>query len=150
MMARCKHEAWEADTEGRPVKCCDCGESLVGKPYVGMPVWVWDQDKSKYDEAGKYIGRGDWIEKKIVGETRVSWLIGHAPWWDRPPVVTRKVPKREPIDFCRRLVAFSKQDIENHRLVDSRYSIGLRVQRCLDVSILRTIVELLDKGGIQA
>lgn len=82
-------------------------------------IWVFDVNRRVYrdDGRGGPIWRHHWVEREIVGETRVSWILE-----DR-----RKVPKKGHNPLC---VAWSEDEIDRRAWVhDHCRSVCERLER---------------------
>jgi len=118
---------------------------MTTKPYIGMPVWKFDQNTRVYkkNDKGHTIGpiwREHWVRLEVVGETSRSWLVG-SEWSRKDPSRAMKVPKK---DWPGRL-ATSEEDIDKAAYVnDNRYRISERVQRCNDYDTLKKIEAILE------
>ena len=121
-------------------------------PHIGMRVWSFDVNRRVYkrDESGKALGgpiwREHWTPCVVVGETRVSWLIGSEWMLDRPDTHHRasRVPKK---DWPGSL-ATSEADIDRAAFVEQRHQLAQRIQNCRDFDTLKAIEAALDaKAG---
>lgn len=105
---------------------------------IGSPVWVYDMNHRKYVD-GKPVYRYHWVKTKIIGETKVSWII------ERGNV---KLPKKDfalPFGLHKdcRTFALSEEDIDADVWSnDHRPKIRNRVDYC-DVDTLKAIAKLL-------
>lgn len=116
-------------------------------PHIGMKVWRFDENRRVYARnadgkaSGGPIWREHWVEAQIIGETRASWLIGHAgeikPWMLKS---ADKIAKRDwPAD-----IAVSQEDIDRKSFVEDRWELAHRVQNCRDYDTLKAIEAALD------
>lgn len=117
-------------------------------PFVGMKLWEYDPNRRIYrrDETGRAIGppiwREHWVEVEIIGETRVSWLIGHVFMKTWPNMEKRavKLPKREfPGEYLT-----SIEEIGRKEFVSDRHVLAERIRRCHDYETLKAIEAALD------
>ncbi len=116
---------------------------------VGDRVWWFDQNKRVYerDEKGRPVGRPiwreHWRELAVIGETRVSWLVGY------PGAKVEdhgfKLPKRDFADGkCPSGWALSLEHIEERSWVEEhRWQIGDALDRCEDPAVLRQVAALV-------
>lgn len=96
----------------------------VGGLKIGSEVWV-------YDGYARY-GEHPYKKEEIVGETRVSWLVGF---------FKNKRPKKTGAGM------YSEQEThENEWVGKNAWKTSERVRQCRDYDTLKAIVELLDKG----
>lgn len=114
---------------------------------VGDKLWYRDGTKSAWLPGGsaKRPERDYWVEREIVGETRVSWLIGRPGEKDGWDVV--KIKKTEFADGRRpSFYAVSEEEIAQRVYVADHggYKLGERVQRCYDYATVCKIVAALD------
>jgi len=78
---------------------------MTAKPFgVGSSVWVFNENRRVYAKglgdghlwsSSAPIWREHWEPLLVVGETRVSWIIGHSLKY---PDVERKISKRDLAD----------------------------------------------------
>lgn len=116
-------------------------------PHVGMKVWRFDMNRREYerDARGRAVGgpiwRKHWVEEQIVGETRVSWIVG-PEWMREPRQLSRalKVPKK---DWPGSL-AVSEEDIDKAAYVEGRHRIAERIRDCRDYDTLKAVEAALD------
>ena len=98
---------------------------------VGSPIWIFDSNHRVYPRDGSMhsspIWREHWRKHVIVGETRVSWLVGVTPN-DAWPT---KINKRNLANGAlARAALASKADVDAECFVhDHAYMIGQSVQR---------------------
>lgn len=111
---------------------------------VGDPCWVFDINRRVYakDKAGRSVGgpiwREHWVKREVVGETRVSWVIGTPGYLH----TDMKVPKREALTHL--FVEFSEQRLEQrawaarnqHHIVDA-------MRRIDDYELLQKLAALI-------
>lgn len=108
------------------------------QPYIGMPLWYFDQNLRVYprDSSGRTIGppiwRKHWREVEIKGETTRSWIISYTD---------EKVPKKE---FPGRY-ATSQEEIDRKELLNNSHGIGRKVGECRDYGTLLAIKKLLEE-----
>jgi hypothetical protein len=121
---------------------------------VGDRLWYYDVNRRKYTTpsaaekaAGKIWGDIIWIEhwkeQEIVGETRVSWIVG--------PCAT-KLPKRDFLNGeTRRGWLRSREDVERAAWVhEHRVEIHDRVRRCRDKKKLPAVAAALGAANPEA
>jgi hypothetical protein len=119
---------------------------------VGDKLWMFDANRRRYKLcANGPIWREHWVERQIIGETRVSWLVDY-PGETKPGVLTHKLPKSAFLRGGRpSLWARSLRQIEQAEwLHDHHYNLGLAVGRCNDYAILREVARLIgydEKAG---
>lgn len=111
------------------------------EPYVGMRLWEFDDCRRVYrkDASGRSVGspiwREHWKEVFIVGETRVSWLVG--PEWCRNQLNRAdKLPKKS----FPGIYAVSDEDLERRSwVVENCHRLSEAVRSCKDYDVLKTI-----------
>lgn len=116
------------------------------EPYIGMQVWAFNQNRRVYqrDESGKAIGgpiwREHWEPLVVVGETKVSWLVG--PEWMLGCDTSRatKVPKKS----WPGVYKTSEAEIDKAAFVEARWSLAQRIQGCRDYDTLKAVESALD------
>jgi len=97
---------------------------------VGSTVWVFDEYHSRRN------WRDGWQPRRIVAETRVSWIVGEHRWQQF------KLPKRDPRSV--RCVAFSEAEIGDRAYVnDHKWPIANRIHAVDDATTLRAIAKLI-------
>ena len=114
------------------------------KPAIGDSIWRFDQNRRVYTqrEPGKYssgapIWREHWERMEIVGETRVSWLVGYGA----KGRVLHKVRKASP---TLRGWAFDDAEIDRLAWVEANvYKLSRAVQDCRDYTTLQRVAEVL-------
>ncbi len=98
---------------------------------VGSPIWIFDANHRVYPRDGGMhsspIWREHWRKHVIVGETRVSWLVGRHPKDGWPAKINkRKLANGE----LKNGALASKADVDAECFVhDHAYMIGQAVQR---------------------
>ncbi len=112
-------------------------------PKIGDTVWIYDVNRREYTTPtpeekargvlyGQLIWRGCWRAHKIVGETRVSWLL---EWRE-------KIPKKPPY-LTQESPCYSEQELDDRCFAHSfGYKIGEFVGRLGDAGKLRAIAEI--------
>lgn len=110
---------------------------------IGDKVWIIDQDRRVYvDKDGNKstypIFREKFVERFIVGETRVSWLIDYSMNASfKKPVKIKKADAHS-------ILYASEKEVEQRCWVEeNRYKISERVRNCQDYETLSQIVDLL-------
>jgi len=120
---------------------------------IGDKVWIFDENTRKYtDEHGnKTVGtwyRGHFVEKHIIGETKVSWIIGYQG--STPDNRDIKVNKKTLL-YNRQIALdgqlyVSEEDINQHCWIhDNKHLLSRRVQDCKDYQKLKEIEEILNR-----
>lgn len=113
---------------------------MSGALKVDNTIWRFDENRRRYTKPrgeGKIFGepiyKAHWDEVQIVGENRVSWLLGHGerPIW--------KAPKKGPHPGF----AFEYSEVLDDCLVNDRHKIAHLVQSCRDAATLRKVAELI-------
>jgi hypothetical protein len=103
---------------------------------IGSTVWIFDPDRRVYSDkklakgqlwySGAPIWREHWRPCVIMGETRVSWLVGHT----KDDTYPRKISKRDLAAGTVRGVLTSEADLDAACYVQEHvYKIAERVQR---------------------
>jgi len=95
-------------------------------------IWVFDENRRVYPkEGGRCIWREHWVKRKVVGETKRSWILeGYGR-------VREKVSKSSPLTH---LYAFSEEEVSQKAWVhDNAIKICERVrnasyQQLMDIS----------------
>lgn len=117
-------------------------------PHVGMKVWAFDVNRRVYrrDENGRAVGgpiwREHWAPRFVIGETRVSWLVGDefmlgkSEWFKRADKIAKK-------DWPGSL-ALSEEDIDRRAFVEGRWALADRIKSCTDYDTLKKIEAALD------
>ena len=99
---------------------------------IGDRVWLRDYEFARRD--------GKWKRVEIVGETRVSWIVGlpdHKWAW-------KKVPKKSTDPVRYEGIAWSIQEVvEKNFVAENNYKIGTIVGRVKDYETLRKIADLI-------
>lgn len=115
---------------------------------IGSTLWRFDENRRRYMKPtekgriwGDLIWREHWVEMFVIGETRVSWLVGSSPDAREP----FKLPKAAFKDGgCPRGWALSAEHVDEHVWAyENRRRIQDAVCRCDDPRILRAIDEAL-------
>lgn len=117
---------------------------------IGTKLWRFDQNVRKYTKPkdggfGKLIWRESWVPMVVVGETRVSWLVGHVPTAGEPRLdtirATHKLPKALfKAGACPKDWALSEEHLDE--LVwaeEKRHKLADAVHRCHDPKVLREV-----------
>jgi len=111
---------------------------------IGDPIWFFDANRRTrpaVDAAGNRIGgpiwREQWVERQIIGETRVSWLVGLPGC--RSDAVRARLPKKAFVDgACPSGWATAQEQIERLEWVEvHRMRICDAVRACGDYEALR-------------
>jgi hypothetical protein len=102
---------------------------------VGDEVFVFDRNNRVYDEDKRTIYRKFYVPRVIVGETKISWLLGYDETDTRP----ERHKKSSGSIFTARMV----DDMD--WMHDKRYRISEQVKSCFDVVKLKQIKELLEE-----
>ncbi len=109
---------------------------------IGDTIWVFDQNHRVYvdDNGNKTSGpnyRHYWTERKVVGETSHSWLIG---WEHNPTKISKKNLRDGELNIC-----LNMEEVEEKVWLDqNKYPIVRMLQRCKDPEIFRTVEKLLE------
>ncbi len=113
----------------------------MGNIGIGSTVWVFDINHRVYHKNGerhRLIWREHWRPRKIVADTRVSWILDDSPW--RPANATR-VPKKNASTYH---FAFSEDDINERAYVNEhRHRIGDLVRSIDNADLLRQVAALV-------
>ena len=108
---------------------------------------IWHYDATKYvPRDTKVDAYTRWTELEILGDTRISWIVGpHGAAVDSNWGVV-KIKKQELAAGVLRLWATSTDQIERKFWVSENggYKLSDRVQRCNDYDILVAIDKLLN------
>lgn len=111
---------------------------------IGSAIWIYDANRRVYarDAAGRSYGgplyRESWREEPIIGETKMSWLIG--PDW-KPKKIAKKGP------HCG--ICFSLAELEDRCWEhDNRHRLSEKV-RGATLSQLRRIDAILSEQNIK-
>lgn len=116
---------------------------------IGREIWYFDQNRRVYptDENGRYIPgqsviwREHWDKRFVVGETRVSWIVGMAVDWGADHRACVKVPKKGPLPSG---WSWSQVEIDELAWVEKhRYKIIRCLERCREPKVLREIAKLI-------
>ena len=101
---------------------------------VGANVWVFDPNRRVYGPDSRApIWREHWVKERVIGETRVSWLI--TPEWRG-----RKIPKREPLPWA---ILASEEEIEHRAWIEANaHKLADEVRRCRDYDTLQAVAKL--------
>ncbi len=104
---------------------------------LGSSVWKFDEYRSRR------TWRDGWTEHKIVGETRVSWLVGEG--YAQFKIAKRDPGARKSNGFGSRALAFSQAEIDDIAWVNEhRYKIYRLVEYIHDAAVLRQIARLVN------
>jgi hypothetical protein len=113
------------------------------RTVIGDPIWMFDINHRVYrrDKDGRAYGgpiwREHWRKYLIIGENRVSWLVGY----DHSSRVIEKCPKK---NHNPQKWAFSEQEIDNAAWVhEHRYPIAEAVRGCSDHAVLKQVAALV-------
>ncbi|TXH56937.1 MAG: hypothetical protein E6Q97_05490 [Desulfurellales bacterium] len=116
------------------------------EPHVGMRVWSFNQNRRIYqrDASGKAVGgpiwREHWEPLVVVGETKVSWLVGPPYMLGSDTSRAAKVPKKSwPGPY-----KTSEAGIDREAFVEARWSLAQRIEGCRDYDTLKAIEGALD------
>jgi hypothetical protein len=113
---------------------------------IGDSVWVYDSNHRVYPKDGRGgspIYREYWRERFIVGETRVSWILGLRPDSSPNHGWSQKVPKN-PREIDRVGIAYSPAELEAHCWMhDHRYRLMRKIEYCTDPALLKQIAEMV-------
>lgn len=119
------------------------------EPHIGMKFWQFDPNHRVYkrDGTGRAVGgpvwRAHWVPTYIVGETRVSWLVGMEWLVNHPRMKTlaARVPKKGwPHGF-----ALDEAEIDRRAwVVEYSPKLAEQVGRCRHYDTLKAIADLLD------
>lgn len=82
-----------------------------------------------------------WEAYEVVGETKVSWLVGHV----RNPIkVDKKTMKERKQDFTPIAFVESREQMERQVwITDNRYKISRMIESCTDYDKLKRIESIL-------
>jgi hypothetical protein len=109
---------------------------------VGDTLWEFDDNRRVYDENRRIIYRAHFVERKIVGETKQSWIVY--------PGDTKVSKKDLTYAFWsggrRRMYANEQQVEEKCWDNDHRYKVTEAVRKT-DTQTLRRIAELIGYKG---
>lgn len=129
----------------------------TGEIGIGSKLWRFDQNVRVYTKPadgsfGKLIWRESWVPMVVVGETRVSWLVGSVSKYSEErkltPRVSHKLPKAEfrdggcPMDWARS----AEHLTELVWAEENRSKLSERVLRCHDPRVLRAVWAALGGG----
>ena len=118
---------------------------------LGSPLWMFDENHREYSAPepgrlyGRVIWRKHWRRMEVVGETRVSWLVG----WPGSSAARRDVAKLPKSAFrygkCPRGWAFSESHLDELEWVhEHRHEASERVLSCEDPRVLRAVWAALE------
>jgi hypothetical protein len=113
---------------------------------IGDTVWVFDPNRRVYEPGshGPPIYREHFVAQKIIGETRISWLVGSENADISRNWTYTKYKKKDPYGI------YTAEEVEAKIwLNDHGYETSQRVMRCKDVAALKAIVALLDAVDAQ-
>jgi len=101
---------------------------------IGTRCWVVDGNRRKYDKDNNLIYRYQWVEKVVVGETSMSWIVGYGPGLAHGDV---KFSKKDAREQRRMGVVWSERELKE-RLWDNkhRYKVIDQLGRCGTATIL--------------
>lgn len=93
--------------------------------------------------SGRPIWREHWRPMQVIGETRVSWLVG----FENSTLVQHKLPKTAVKDgACPRDWALSEAHLDDLEWAEeNRARLVEAVSRCRDARVLRAVDELLSE-----
>ncbi|MFJ8528321.1 hypothetical protein [Bacillus sp. NPDC094106] len=109
---------------------------------IGDKVWIFDNSIRVYeDENGNRSHgtnfRAKFVERYIVGETRVSWIIGYSP--GTSPDIGMKLKKKDRTFFI------SEEEVKQACWVhEHRYKIRNKLDFCKDYEKIKQIADILD------
>ncbi|WP_242325834.1 MULTISPECIES: hypothetical protein [Bacillus cereus group] len=109
---------------------------------IGDKVWVFDDNIRVYeDENGNKSYRANFrakfVERYIIGETRVSWIVGYR--MDTSPDIGVKLKKKDRTFFI------SEEEVEQACWIHNhRYKIKDKLDRCNDYGKLKQIADILN------
>jgi len=110
---------------------------------VGDKVWIFDGNRRIYtDPEGNKLQspwyRGYFIEQYIIGETKVSWILGS--YLDTRIEIGNKYKKKE----CTGIIFTSEEEINKMCWVrENQYKIREKVGHCNDYNKLKQIESIL-------
>lgn len=118
---------------------------------IGSKLWMFDENRRVYAKtenkfAGRTIWREHWRPMKVVGETRVSWLVGfEGSALPLQPHMLRKLPKTAfKAGACPQGWALSEAHVaELVWAKENTWRLSQEVLRCYDPRVLRAVDELL-------
>lgn len=113
---------------------------------IGSTLWMFDINHRVYSAPqpgrlyGVIIWREHWRQMEVVGETRVSWLVG----WPGSAATRRDVGRLPKSAFrdgkCPRGWALSAEHIDELAWAEEhRHKLADRVHRCDDPRVLRAV-----------
>lgn len=110
---------------------------------VGDKVWVFDINRRMYiDPDGNKLNspwyRGHFVERYIIGETRVSWIVGYTKTTNEKHGF--KIKKKEAND---KLYLNEKQINNACWIHKNKYKIKDKINYCNDYETLKQIDDLL-------
>ncbi len=113
---------------------------------VGDTVWLFDGNNRHYAKDGSSSGpiyRKHFVERKIVGENRASWLLQFDMKIDKRTMQLRP-PSPGGFYGWSRTIYLSPQDVEDAVFVyENKHRISEGVQDCGNANVLRTIDGIL-------
>lgn len=106
-------------------------------PAIGDTVWLRNPNARQ--------GEPRWLEEMIVGETRVSWLIG--PSWMKDQ--TYRAAKHAKKGFPRHGIALNEEDKNKYDFIAARYLMGQRVAKVTDYDKLKAIQAIVEEFEVE-
>lgn len=119
---------------------------------VGDKVWVFEENRRRYkqDEKGRSVGgpiwREHWVERTVIGENRINFLI--SIWsvnreipseWDLKNAI--RVPKKGPMPWG---IVASEEELDRKAWFhDNHYKIKEAVGQVYDYDTLKKVAELI-------
>jgi hypothetical protein len=83
-----------------------------------------------------------WEDYEVVGETKVSWLVGYK---NNPIKVDKKTLTERNMNFTPIVFVANREEMEKANYVDcQRYKIAEKVRCCTDYDTLKKIEEILN------
>jgi hypothetical protein len=117
-------------------------------PHIGMEVWEFDDHIRVYEKnaqgrsAGGPIYKHKWAKRVILGETKVSWLVGPEHAQANPGPWSNKYPKKS---FPPPSIKLSDAEVDQDCWVQAnRWRIQERVGGVSDYTLLKLIEEAID------
>lgn len=119
---------------------------------IGSKLWMFDENRRVYAEplkkgqlwpSGGPIWREHWRPMEVIGETRVSWIVGYAE--QKKPWEIAKIPKAAfKAGACPQGWALSEAHVDELVWVkENTLRLSQEVLRCYDPRVLRAVDELL-------
>ena len=121
---------------------------------VGDKVWIFDGNQRVYtDDKGNKLDscwyRGYFVERYIIGETKVSWIIGYRKG---------STPDNRDIKVNKKTLTYARQSALNGSLYiseeeieqdcwkhDNQYLLTEKVRKCDDYNKLKEIESILNR-----